>query len=123
MMSWDIKLPFKKLPLSLNDRMHWAQKNKITKQLRMIGRTKSRMIPDLPRCRVELIWYVNTRHRRDVDNAYATLKPLADGLVDAEIVPDDTPEWMEKLVRIEYRPGQDAGMVLRVTELPKGTTE
>jgi crossover junction endodeoxyribonuclease RusA len=33
---------------------------------------------------------------RDEDNPYGTLKVAADALVDAKIVPKDTPEWMTK---------------------------
>jgi len=54
---------------------------------------------------VGLVWFVNTRAARDEDNTVATLKPVCDGLVDAGLVPDDTPQWMTKLpARIIYRP-------------------
>lgn len=63
-------------------------------------------IPELGRCRVRLTWFVNTRYRRDADNIVSTLKAACDGLVDAGIVPDDTPGLMAKLMPvIEYRPG------------------
>lgn len=117
---WVIPLPFSKPPLSLNQRMHWARKAKITKDLRMIARVKARSIPDLERCQVELVWFVNDKRRRDTDNPVLTFKALCDGLVDAEIVPDDTPEFMHKLpVRIVYRPKSEgaAGMVLVVKEM------
>ncbi len=120
---WDIPIPLKSPPLSLNDhRMHWAQRAKLTKQLRLIAMTGARSIPDLEKCSVELVWFVNTRHRRDVDNPVPTLKALCDGLVDAEVVPDDTPEYMSKLpVRIVYRPKSEgpACMVLWVEEIVK----
>ncbi len=119
MRSWTIHLPWKAPPLSLNDRMHWAPKARLTKQVRTIGFAKARAsrIPDLEKCSVELVWYVNTRHRRDVDNPVLTLKALCDGLVDAEIVPDDTPEYMTKLpVRIEYRAKTAASLALVIRE-------
>ena len=66
---------------------------------------------------VELVWFVTDKRRRDADNPVLTLKALCDGLVDAEIVPDDTPEYMTKLpVRIEYRPKVAAGMALVIRE-------
>lgn len=115
---WTIEIPFKSPPLTLNQRMHWAMKARITKQLRLLAKVGARHIPDLEKCQVELVWYVNTRHRRDVDNPVPTLKALCDGLVDAEIVPDDTPEYMSKLpVRIEYRKGEPARLELCVMEV------
>lgn len=116
---WELDLPFRRPPLSLNDRMHWSVKARLTKEVRMIARVKARNIPDLEKCSVELVWFVNDKRRRDTDNPVATLKALCDGLVDAEVVPDDTPDYMIKLpVRIEYRPKTErqAGLVLVVRE-------
>lgn len=113
--------PYPKPPLSLNYRMHHMQAANLTKQVRALTHAKTRHLPEMERCRVELIWWVNTRARRDDENPVPTLKAMCDGLVDAEIVPDDTAEWMEKLMpTIRYRPKKDglACMVLRVTELP-----
>lgn len=98
---WVIDLPWPKPPLSLNQRMHWAKQAKLVKEVRMIARVKARHIPEMQKCSVELVWHVADKRRRDVDNPVATFKPLCDGLVDAEIVLDDTPEYMQKLpVRI-----------------------
>lgn len=65
----------------------------------------------LQRCQVEVVWVVADRRRRDSDNASPFAKAIFDGLgadkgVTAGIVPDDTPEYMTKLMpRIEHRPG------------------
>lgn len=117
----EFEFPYPKPPLSLNYRMHRAEEWTLTKQIRSLTHAKTRHLPEMARCRVELIWWVNTRTRRDDENPVPTLKAMCDGLVDAEIVPDDTAEWMEKLMpTIRYRPKKDglACMVLRVTELP-----
>lgn len=117
-MMWTVPLPYKRPPLSLNDRMHWAQKAKITKELRLLAKVGARHIPDLGKCHVELVWYVNDRRRRDSDNPFPTLKALADGLVDAEVVEDDTHDLMSKTVRIVFVPKSEraAGMELVVRE-------
>lgn len=110
-----------KPPLSLNYRMHHMQAANLTKELRTLMHAKARHLPEMRRCMVELTWYVNTRTRRDDENPVSTLKALCDGLVDAEVVPDDTAEFMVKLMpRIEYRPKSEgaACMVLRVLEIP-----
>lgn len=115
---WTLQLPWKSPPLTLNQRMHWAVKARLTKEVRLIAKVKARGIPDIERCSVELVWFVTDKRRRDADNPVLTLKALCDGLVDAEIVPDDTPEYMTKLpVRIEYVPKRvAAGMALVIRE-------
>lgn len=115
---WELPLPYKRPPLSLNGREHWAVKARITKELRLLAKVSARHIPDLERCSVELVWYVNDRRPRDSDNPFPTLKALCDGLVDAEVVSDDTHDLMKKSVRIEYVPRNErtAGMVLVVRE-------
>ena len=88
---WIISLPYTRPPLNLNDRMHWARKAKIQRELR--GWTKlaaqTMRIPTMRHVTIELHYYPTTRRKRDADNLYATVKPCADGLVDAHVVADD----------------------------------
>lgn len=65
---------------------------------------------------VTLIWTVKDKRRRDTENPVATLKPICDGLVDAGLVPDDTPNWMTKhMPVIEYAPDKTPGVRITVT--------
>jgi len=108
-------------PLSLNKRMHRMQEAGIVKELRTLMHAKARNIPDLERCQVELVWYVNDRRRRDDENPVTTLKALCDGLVDAEVVPDDTNQYMVKLMpRIVWidKKQDVAHMELTIKEIP-----
>ncbi len=92
-----------KAPLSLNYRMHRMAEAKLVKELRTMMHTKARHIPFMTRCEVSLVWYVNDRRRRDDENPITTMKALCDGLVDAEVVEDDTAEYMLKhMPRIVY---------------------
>ena len=92
-----------KAPLSLNYRMHRMAEAKIVKELRTMMHAKARHIPFMDRREVSLVWYVNDRRRRDDENPVATLKALCDGLVDAEVVEDDTAIFMLKhMPRIVY---------------------
>jgi len=119
-MPWTLDLPFDKPPLTENQRWpHWAPKAVMTKKVRAASSLLARQqrIPALGTCTVRLIWVVNTRHRRDADNITPTLKAACDGLVDAGLVPDDTPDLMDKrMPEIDYRPGQPAGLQLLITE-------
>ena len=90
--------PWTKAPLSLNYRMHRMAEAKVVKELRSLMHAEARRIPDLGKCKVELVWWVNTHTRRDEENIVPVLKALCDGLVDAEVVEDDTPRYMTKMM-------------------------
>lgn len=93
-------------PLTANQRLHHFAKARITRDLREATASLARHagIPPLGRCEVSLTWYVKDRRRRDADNIVPTLKAMCDGLVDAGVVVDDTPDLMVKhMPRIEYR--------------------
>lgn len=105
-------------PLTSNQRFHWAKKKDITRNVRALTEAKAQIldIPELAHANVELHWFVNTKHRRDVDNVVPTLKAMCDGLVDAGIVPDDTPEYMTKWMPfIHYAADSAPRMTLRVS--------
>lgn len=97
---WELLLPWDKPPLSMNDRRHWSVKSRWSKALRQTSwaLARSARIPAMAACSVQLVYCPATKRRRDEDNIFATLKPLADGLVDAGVVPDDTPDLMSKSV-------------------------
>jgi len=81
-------------PLSLNDRGHWSKHRQLKAEWRTeVGwLAKQQRIPRLRRIRVDLHAYPATNRRRDADNLVATLKPCIDGLRDADVIVDDTPD-------------------------------
>ena len=89
--TWILELPYTKPPLSLNDRMHWAKRAKLARDLR--GWTAlaavAKRVPHLDHVAVELHYHPRDRRRRDADNLYATVKPCVDGLRDAGVIDDD----------------------------------
>ncbi|MEV5538494.1 hypothetical protein AB0L13_16685 [Saccharopolyspora shandongensis] len=121
--TYRLALPFERPPLTANQRMHWAPKAEITKNVRHTAATLARnaKIPALGRCSVHLVWTVTNRRRRDADNLAPTLKACADGLVDAGIVTDDVPELMTKHMP-EIVLGDRAGLVLIVEPLAPEVT-
>ena len=116
MPTFDLDLGYTRPPLSANDRMHWARKAKITAAVRLSVGLLARRIPYLGWCEVTFTWTVTDARRRDADNLVPFLKAACDGLVDAGIVNDDTPDLMVKHMPIIVR-GDTAGMVLRVAGL------
>jgi crossover junction endodeoxyribonuclease RusA len=105
-------------PLSSNQRLHWARKAELTRTVRSATGYKCRALPVLERVRVDLVWVVNDKRRRDADNVTPTLKAMCDGLIDVGLVDDDTPIFMEKsMPRIEYRKGEAPHLELTITEV------
>ena len=96
-----IEFPMPCKPLTMNQRMHWAQKAKATKAWReasYIAAWKfdgSWRPPQLPRSIVQLdIPVRSTKVRRDPHNWYPTVKAVIDGLVDAGLWPDDNSDYV-----------------------------
>ena len=118
--SWVLVLPWERPPLSLNDRMHWQVRGSWVRNVRDAAHLLAiqARVPALARCRVELVYAPRDRRTRDSDNLVATLKPLCDGLVDAGVVPDDSPGFMVKPMPRIVAPQRPARLELLITELP-----
>lgn len=94
--SWEFDLP-QTVPLSLNDRRAWQANYQLKKSYREAAHVLARAarIPKCQRIRVYLVYTPRDVRRRDPLNLVATLKAVEDGIVDAGIVPDDTPMYLE----------------------------
>lgn len=101
-MEWILELPYRTPPLSLNDRHHWsvAARKKAEVREATFWLAKAQKIPVLQRPTVVLHYSPRNRGRRDAVNLTATSKPAIDGLVDAGVLPDDTPEFVDELMPI-----------------------
>lgn len=90
----DVVLRFevtKALWMSANDRMHWAQKAKRTKALRLLGHVTAKQADaiDLGTCHVAAFIGYPRNGKADPANAAPTIKALIDGITDAGAWPDD----------------------------------
>ena len=98
---WRLALPITR-PLSMNDRMGWRAKHEAKKTLRaavkMLARHQS--IPPLRALTAELHYAPSYRRIRDPINLAETLKVIEDGLVDANLVPDDNPWYVTTVLPI-----------------------
>jgi Holliday junction resolvase RusA-like endonuclease len=109
--------------LSLNGRYHWAEKGRITRDLRAAACVLARQakIPPLGRARVTVTYQPPLiSRRRDIDNVGpASGKPCLDGaLTDARVLLDDSPQY---LTEVTYRIGEPypkGRLVLTITEVP-----
>lgn len=92
---WLVELPMTR-PLSLNSRQHWRAKARDVARVRKLAAkaVADLGVPRMTYVEVELHYAPRDRRRRDADNLVATVKPCHDGLVDAGVIPDDTPEYL-----------------------------
>lgn len=86
--------------LSANDKMHWAARARLTKQLRqwgyLLGREGQGVARlHLTRARVEFEFAYPDRRRRDRHNLAPTVKAFMDGLIDAGLLPDDSDRFLD----------------------------
>ena len=96
-----IEFPRPAALMSMNDRMHWREYRRQSAAWRSGAcvyaleqiRPPRRLGPSL----VELVLPVVGNLRRDPHNYAPTLKHVVDGLVDAGLWPDDTPEHVRTL--------------------------
>jgi crossover junction endodeoxyribonuclease RusA len=120
--SWTIRLPWTAPPASANDRDHWRVKAKKVAEIRetaergLLSTTTSWLACN--HIRVGLLYVPRDRRRRDPDNLVVPLfKALVDGIVDAGIVPDDTPRYVTREFPVIAEPDGDPRLVLRIEEV------
>lgn len=113
--------------LSLNQRMHWANRARIAREWRWIAEVCARnhaIVHKLPipfgRSLVTVTFCVGQHRRRDADNAVATTKHIQDGLVDAKWFTDDTADRVLTTAEFVVDP-EHAGRVI-VTVEPLGAS-
>lgn len=124
--SWRLVLPWQRPPLTLNPARHggWAAHAALVKRVRTEGRRAALAagVPEgLERVALELHYRPRDKRRRDPRNLAPTLKALEDGLVDAGVVPDDTPEYVDGTGQELYvdpvEPGHPGALYLIVREV------
>jgi crossover junction endodeoxyribonuclease RusA len=113
--------------LSLNDRRHWAEKGRITRDLRSAACILAHQarIPPLERARVTVEYQPPPlTRRRDLDNvATASGKPCIDGAIhDARVLPDDSPQYLTEVTYRIGHPHPRGRLVLTITEVTGGAT-
>lgn len=77
--------------LNSNDRLHPMAKSRIVKQWRQLGYACAirEHLPRLGKAHIEARLFFRTNARRDPNNWAPTAKAALDGLVDANVFPDD----------------------------------
>lgn len=86
--------------ITANDKLHWAARARLTKQIRQWGYLLGREGEGVARlglthARVEVEFAYPDRRRRDRSNLAPTVKALMDGLIDAGLLPDDADRFLD----------------------------
>lgn len=120
-MMWQLDIPgYRKPPLSLNTKTHWAPQHRLRVDLMdaVIWTAKALKLPrHLERVSVELHYRPASRRRRDEDNLAPTLKACCDALVLYGLVPDDSHEYLTSASRIDPVNSMKPGLYLLITDL------
>ena len=101
--------------LSLNGRArgdganHWATRSKLTADAKALVFTGCWLkMRRFTRARVTITFVYPNKRRRDPDGLAGLVKPILDGMVAAEILPDDDCEHIELTLRARVEPGRTA---------------
>jgi len=111
--------------MNMNERLHWTTQRRRARNWRNAARRAMPWsIPDghhLPPSIVQIELPVLGNLRRDPSNWYPTVKHIVDGLVDAHLWPDDTPQWVTTVepVLVPYK-RTDLHRPVRVLIIPRG---
>lgn len=97
---WRVHLPYTLPPLTANQRLHWAKRARITRQIRKETALlcKTAKLPALERAKARIVYVPRDRRRRDPSNLMPTQKAAIDGLVTAGIIRDDNPRYLDELM-------------------------
>lgn len=94
--TWEIAFPAGLELLSLNGREHHMARYRKSRALKdaTIVLCRAAKVPALGRISVTVFYDPPDRRKRDHDNLWLTAKSLTDGLVKADVVVNDTPEYV-----------------------------
>ena len=111
-----LQFDYPRPPITANKSYHWRAKAKLTKEIRQATKLLAHLIPALGKIHVSLVWVVKDHIRRDGgENVAPTLKPMIDGLVDAGVVVDDSPQYVIRdMPKVQYEKGATPHMELRI---------
>ena len=99
-----VELPYARPPLTPNQRLHWAVRARLTREIRSAATVcaKASKVAPLGRSAITTVWFVPDKRRRDAGSLSLTTKAAIDGLVDAGVWPDDNSDWItQESYRIE----------------------
>jgi crossover junction endodeoxyribonuclease RusA len=116
-----LEMPAGMALLSLNDRLHWSERNRRGQDLRkaMWAIAKRARIPVLERVSIVVEYQPPPLGRsRDADNLAVSGKYCIDGLVSAGVIPDDNSRHVTSVTCCLGAPFPKGRLVLHIEEVP-----
>lgn len=115
---WLIPLSYTRPPLTLNQRMHWSHRARVSRQIHDEVRIHvARLnVPPLDCPTVTLHYTPRDKRRRDADNVVPTSKACVDGLRLCGVLAEDTPDQVDHRMPVIDAPvkGTLGALVLHV---------
>jgi hypothetical protein len=119
----------RRIPLSMNARLHWAVRHRWTKawQAAVEGElwAHKRKLGQLPMAHARITITLCSVRLLDTDNAYAAVKPVVDALTVFGVIEDDRPDCIELVVKQQRVPHKVEETVLlnieRIEDVPRPT--
>ncbi len=104
--------------LNPNKRLHHIKKWKalsLAKQEAYVLCLATGEVPPEPYIRAEIaITFVGSdKRKRDLDNLFASMKPYIDGIVQANVIPDDSTEHVADY-HVRYRVRKEANTIIEI---------
>lgn len=98
-MSWLLEHQARPLTLNAERAAHWRQHRATTAEWReaFAWLARAKHVPRLDRIQVTVTPVLADRRSQDVGACFPSVKAAIDGLVDAGVIPDDTPAHMARL--------------------------
>lgn len=102
-------LPYYELRANYHKSNFWAQRAESTRMARAESYARCRnivILKTIERCEIEEVFTVATKRRMDIEGLMFAVKPWIDGIVDAQIIRDDSWQYVRKLSgKIVYKKG------------------
>lgn len=121
-LAWAILVPDTLTLINANDRSHWAVRHRKTQELRQYACLTARRfkIPKLTQAAVTVVVHPGVRTKRfDPANWAPSSKALIDGLVDADVLPDDSSKYLVAVTYIAGTRRRKTAVELRITDVSR----
>lgn len=120
MRSWTLVVDCCGRPVLSNNRLHHYVKAQQIKPWREAGCVLARkaQVPRLRSVHIDVWGRYPNRKTPDVDAVAPTLKAVLDGIVDAGVIPDDKPPFVESITfwAPKVEAGKPPALIVRLTE-------
>lgn len=118
--TWTIEMPAGMKLLSLNDRLHWRERNRRSQEIKKAAWALAVQVKIPPLARIAVIgeYQPPDRRKRDEDNLTISIKSAIDGIKAAGVVADDSSGYVRYdgcRIGERYPKGR---LIITVTEVP-----